>query len=179
MQRSNPLPINGRLLGKRKTHCRESWRGAKNSWICFSKSWLAGEKDAGESGSLAGPTVLALGCLVLVAQLDARMGRLQPPVTQVWCGHGCRVYYTRCQIQTFHGHFREPLRKKIRKPIYLKVIKLIRYHLPPIVKHVLAPQNDFGMAKITWSNHKSFGIEENPPPPPVWEKLPNNTVSFF
>ena len=47
---------------------------------------------------------------------------------------------------------------------YPKVIKLIRYHLPPIVKHVLAPQNDFGMPKITWSNHKSFGIEETPPP---------------
>ena len=44
------------------------------------------------------------------------------------------------------------------KSNYLKVIKLIRYHLPPIVKHVLAPQNDFGMPKITWSNHKSFGI---------------------
>ena len=51
------------------------------------------------------------------------------------------------------------------KSNYLKVIKLIRYHLPPIVKHVLAPQNDCGMPKITWSNHKSFGIQENPPPP--------------
>ena len=29
------------------------------------------------------------------------------------------------------------------------------------IVHVLAPQNDFGMPKITWSNHKSFGIEEN------------------
>ena len=38
------------------------------------------------------------------------------------------------------------------KSNYLKVIKLImiRYHLPPIVKHVLPPQNDFGMrAKTT------------------------------
>ena len=51
------------------------------------------------------------------------------------------------------------------KSNYPKVIKLIRYHLPPIVKHVLAPQNDFGMPKITWSNHKSFGIEDSPPPP--------------
>ena len=49
------------------------------------------------------------------------------------------------------------------KSNYLKVIKLIRYHLPPIVKHVLAPQNDFGMPKITWSNHKRLGIEETPP----------------
>ena len=45
------------------------------------------------------------------------------------------------------------------------MIKLIRYHLPPIVKHVLAPQNYFGMPIITWSNHKSFGIEGTPPPP--------------
>ena len=42
------------------------------------------------------------------------------------------------------------------------MIKLIKYHLPPIVEHVLAPQNDFGMQKITWLNHKSFGIEETP-----------------
>ena len=62
------------------------------------------------------------------------------------------------------------------KSNYLKVIKLIRYHLPPIVKHVLAPQNDFGMPKITWSNHKSFGIEETPL---CWEKFPNNPVFFL
>ena len=64
------------------------------------------------------------------------------------------------------------------KSNYPKVIKLIRYHLPPIVKHVLAPQNDFGMPKITWSNHKSFGNEETPPPL-CWEKFPNNPVFFF
>ena len=29
---------------------------------------------------------------------------------------------------------------------------------PPFVKNVLAPQNGFGMPKITWSNYKSFGI---------------------
>ena len=29
-------------------------------------------------------------------------------------------------------------------------IKLIRYHLPAIEKHVLAPKNDFGIPKITW-----------------------------
>ena len=50
---------------------------------CFQKRWLAGEKDACESCSLAGPTVLALGCLVLAKQFDARMGRFQPPVPQV------------------------------------------------------------------------------------------------
>ena len=49
----------------------------------FQKRWLAGEKDACESCSLAGPTVLALGCLVLAKQFDARMGRFQPPVPQV------------------------------------------------------------------------------------------------
>ena len=48
-------------------------------------SWFAGEKNAGQPGSLAGPTVLALGCLVLASQLDARMGWLQPPVPQVQC----------------------------------------------------------------------------------------------
>ena len=58
------------------------------------------------------------------------------------------------------------------------MIKLIRYHLPPLVKHVLAPQNDFGMPKISWTNHKSFGIEETPPTL-CWKKLPNNPVFFF
>ena len=42
--------------------------------------------------------------------------------------------------------------------------RLITYHVHPFVKHVLAFQNDFGMPKITWSNHKSFGFEETPPP---------------
>jgi len=56
------------------------------------------------------------------------------------------------------AHFFPDLTDQDQKTNYLKVIKLIRYHLPPIVKHVLAPQNDFGMPKITWSNHKSFGI---------------------
>ena len=58
------------------------------------------------------------------------------------------------------------------------MIKLIRYHLPPNVKHVLAPQNDFGMPKITWSNHKSFGIWWDPPSP-YGEKFPKNPVFFF
>ena len=30
------------------------------------------------------------------------------------------------------------------------VIKVIRYHLPTNVKHVLAPKNDFDTPKITW-----------------------------
>ena len=45
------------------------------------------------------------------------------------------------------------------------VIKLIIYHRPPIVKHVLAPQNDFGMQNITWSNYKRSGILVAPPVP--------------
>ena len=36
---------------------------------------------------------------------------------------------------------------------------------PPIVKHVLAPQNDFGIQKITWSNIKRSGIWVDPPLP--------------
>ena len=68
------------------------------------------------------------------------------------------------QIISFLPVFFPDLTDQDPKSNYLKVIKLIRYHLPPIVKHVLAPQNDFGMPKITWSNHKSFGIEETPPP---------------
>ena len=40
------------------------------------------------------------------------------------------------------------------KSNYLKVIKLIRYYLPPFVKHVLAPQNDFGMPNITVKSQK-------------------------
>ena len=38
-------------------------------------------------------------------------------------------------------------------------------------------QNDFGMPKITWSNHKSFGIEENPPP--HMGKTPKKFRIFF
>ena len=37
------------------------------------------------------------------------------------------------------------------------VIKSLKYHLPTIVKHVLAPKNDFGIPKITWLICKSFG----------------------
>ena len=42
---------------------------------------------------------------------------------------------------------------------------------PPFVKHVLAPQNEFGMQKNTWSIYKSFGNWEDPPPL-CWEKIP-------
>ena len=34
-------------------------------------------------------------------------------------------------------------------------MKLTRYHLPTVVKHVLAPKNDFGISKITWQIYKS------------------------
>ena len=68
------------------------------------------------------------------------------------------------QIISFLPIFFPDLTDQDPKSNYLKVIKLIRYPLPLIVKHVLAPQNDFGMPKITWSNHKSFGIEETPSP---------------
>ena len=44
------------------------------------------------------------------------------------------------------------------------MIELIRYHLPTIVKHVLAPKNEFGTPKITWLIFKSFGIGEDIPP---------------
>ena len=54
------------------------------------------------------------------------------------------------------------------------MIKLIRYHHPPFVKHVLAPQNEFDMQKNTWSIYKSFGNWEDPHP--YWEKLPTNVV---
>ena len=40
------------------------------------------------------------------------------------------------------------------KPNELKVIKSDQITLPPIVKHVLAPQNEIGMPKTTWSNYK-------------------------
>ena len=36
----------------------------------------------------------------------------------------------------------------------------------------------FGMQKNTWSIYKSFGNWEDPPPP-LWEKFPNNPVIFF
>ena len=36
------------------------------------------------------------------------------------------------------------------KSHYPSVIKFIRYHLPPFVKHVSTPQNGFGMPKFTW-----------------------------
>ena len=58
------------------------------------------------------------------------------------------------------------------KSNYLKVIKLIRYHLPPIVKHVLAPQNDFSIQKILDQFTKVLGIEKTPPPPPMLGKIP-------
>ena len=53
-----------------------------------------------------------------------------------------------------------PLKKQIPKtsrfrrvfpefPGFKSRVKLIKYHLPTIVKHILAPKNDFGIPKIT------------------------------
>ena len=50
--------------------------------------------------------------------------------------------------------------------------------LPPIVKQVLAPQNDFGMQKITCSNYKRSGIWEDPPPP-MFFKIPTFSCFVF
>ena len=45
------------------------------------------------------------------------------------------------------------------------MFKLIRYHFPPIVKHVLAPQDDFGMQKKNMLNRqKKVGLGQTPPP---------------
>ena len=45
--------------------------------------------------------------------------------------------------------------------------------LPPPVKHVLAPQNEFVVQKNTWSIYKKIGNWGGPPPlPPIWEKFP-------
>ena len=48
--------------------------------------------------------------------------------------------------------------------------------LPLYVKHALAPQNQFGIPKMTWLIYKSFGNWEDPPPPLCCEKFPNNPV---
>ena len=58
----------------------------------------------------------------------------------------------------------------------MKVIKLIRYNHPPFVKHVLAPQNEFGIQKNSWSIYKSFGNWEDPPPH-VWKN--SQIMSYF
>ena len=57
------------------------------------------------------------------------------------------------------------------------MIKLIIYHHPLFIKHVLAPQNEFGIQKNTWSIYKSFGNWGDPPH--VGRKFPNNPVIFF
>ena len=56
---------------------------------------------------------------------------------------------------------------------------MIRKHFSPIVKHVLAPQNDFGMQKITWSNYKESGIWVDPTPPVFFfSKFPHFPICF-
>ena len=52
------------------------------------------------------------------------------------------------------------------------VMKLIRYHLPTIVKHVLVPKNDLGIPKIT------FGNWEDPIPPLPFGKN-SQKIPFF
>ena len=51
-------------------------------------------------------------------------------------------------------------------------MKLIRYHLPTIVKHVLVPKNDLGIPKIT------FGNWEDPIPPLPFGKN-SQKIPFF
>ena len=53
------------------------------------------------------------------------------------------------------------------------MIKLIRYHLPTIVKR----ENDFGISKITWQIYKSFGNWKDPPPP--LGKIPKKSRFFY
>ena len=56
-------------------------------------------------------------------------------------------------------------------------MKLIRYHLPTIVKHVLAPKNDFGIQKTLGKFTKVLGFEKTPPPP--LGKIPKKSRFFF
>ena len=63
------------------------------------------------------------------------------------------------------------------KPNELKVIKSDQITLPPIVKHVLAPQNEIGMPKTTWSNYKRSWIWVDPPPCSF--KIPTFPVYFL
>ena len=44
-------------------------------------------------------------------------------------------------------------------------MKLIKCHLPTIVKHVLAPKNDFGIQKKHLVNLQKFWDLRRPPPP--------------
>ena len=47
---------------------------------------------------------------------------------------------------------------------HIKVFKLIRYQCPTFVKHVLAPQDDFGMQKKLGKQTKKVGLGQTPPP---------------
>ena len=44
-----------------------------------------------------------------------------------------------------------------------RFVRFFFYRISTIVKHVLAPQNEFGMLKSTWSNYKRSGILVDPP----------------
>ena len=68
-------------------------------------------------------------------------------------------------------------------------MKLISYHHPPFVKHVLAPQNEFGIQKILGQFTKVLGIGKTPPPHIgknsqiipyfLFESVPNKKMWFF
>ena len=40
----------------------------------------------------------------------------------------------------------------------------LSYQFHTFVKHVLAPQDDFGMQKKTWQTDKKVGLGQTPPP---------------
>ena len=100
--------------------------------------------------------------LVTILSLLLGIGEPPPPLKEKNSKTSC-----------FRRFFSEFFRFRIKS----YVIKLIRYHLPTIVKHVLAPKNDVGIPKIAWFICKSFGNWEGPPPP-LWEKFPQNPVFF-
>ena len=50
---------------------------------------------------------------------------------------------------------------------------------PPPCKTCFSTSEWIWHTKNTWSIYKSFGNWEDPLPPPIWEKSPNNPVIFF
>ena len=59
-------------------------------------------------------------------------------------------------------------------PCHIPSLRTGRIHTPPIVKHVLAPQDDFGMQKKLGKQTKQSGFGSDPPL--VWEKFPRKIV---
>ena len=85
------------------------------------------------------------------------------PLEHFWSSSKCSLFGNYYDIYFWEWVTPPSQRKKIQNfllsPIFSEfsrfriksyVIKLIRYHLPTIVKHVLAPKNDFGIQKNTW-----------------------------